>query len=397
MDSLATAVLLGLAGLTACSAGAEPRTSSALTLRVEDFPNPTFDGATWPNLASQADRLGACWLQPKLTSTKLMVAEYVGGAWSDPVAAAEGADWFVNWADFPTVRVLEPNGFVVTWLQRLGEGTYAYGVRIRSGDTVGSDWLHADRSPTEHGFVSLASVGDRDTFAAWLDGREHAEHGMSLYATVVGRRGPGPEVQLDDRVCDCCQTDALALSDGMVLVAYRDRAANEVRDIRVARVRTSDDIGVEATSTVHADQWKIDGCPVNGPALARLGSDVAIAWYTHGADGVPRTRLAFSFDAGRSFEAPIEIADSSSFGRVDVVGLDEESVIVTWLGQRNGGAVWRARRVDRHGTLGPAIDIANVTGTRADGFLRAARWGAGVVVCWRDEVGGGVRFALLLS
>ena len=39
---------------------------------------------------------------------------------------------FVNWADFPSLVVLDGGRLAAHWLQRNGSGTYAYGVRIRN-------------------------------------------------------------------------------------------------------------------------------------------------------------------------------------------------------------------------------------------------------------------------
>jgi len=64
--------------------------------------------------------------------------------------------------------------------------------------------------------------------------------------------------------------------------------------------------GWSAPSPVHADGWKVPGCPVNGPAVAASGRRVAVAWYTY-ADERPRVRLAFSDDAGARFGAPVEV------------------------------------------------------------------------------------------
>ena len=50
------------------------------------------------------------------------------------------------------------------------------------------------------------------------------------------------------------------------LVAFRDRSNQEIRDIHVARVEQGK--WTEAVP-VHADNWRIEACPVNGPASPR--------------------------------------------------------------------------------------------------------------------------------
>ena len=71
------------------------------------------------------------------------------------------------------------------------------------------------------------------------------------------------EEELDARVCDCCQTAAVATQRGL-LVAYRDRGPDEVRDISVVRFESG---RWTEPHPLHSDGWKIAGCPVNGPAM----------------------------------------------------------------------------------------------------------------------------------
>jgi len=93
------------------------------------------------------------------------------------------------------------------------------------------------------------------------------------------------ETLLDPRVCDCCPTATVLCPDGSVLVAYRDRSEEEVRDIAVTRYKG----GAWSTPrVVHRDEWKIAGCPVNGPALAVSDSLVALAWFTMAGGVDPR-------------------------------------------------------------------------------------------------------------
>jgi len=49
-----------------------------------------------------------------------------------------------------------------------------------------------------------------------------------------------------------------------------------------------------------AEGWEIEGCPVNGPAIAAAGDRVAVAWFTAAGD-TPRVRFASSTDGAASF------------------------------------------------------------------------------------------------
>src|SRR5688500_16481070 len=116
----------------------------------------------------------------------------------------------------------------------------------------------------------------------WLDGRAmagHAGHGagggpMTRRSAMMSAQGvTGAETVVDHRVCDCCQT-AAATTERSVLVAYRDRSEKEIRDIYVSRFENGK---WSAGVPVHADNWEINGCPVNGPAIAASGQAVAVA------------------------------------------------------------------------------------------------------------------------
>jgi hypothetical protein len=182
-------------------------------------------------------------------------------------------------------------------------------------------------------------------------------------------------------VCDCCQTDAVLTSAGP-LVVYRDRTKDEIRDIYVTRL-----VGGEWTEgrPIHGDGWETDACPVNGPAAASAGDDIAVAWFT-AAGGVPRVQLAFSSDAGVRFGEPIPVDDGNPAGRVDVVMLDDGSALVSWL-ERTGEdrAEVRVRRVDRDGRAGGYLTVSGSSSERASGFPRIASAGADrILVAWTD-------------
>ncbi len=188
-----------------------------------------------PYLTADGEDLLLSWLEP---SYRLLVARLHEGSWSAPVVIAEGEDFFANWADVPKVAVAGDGTLWAHWLAKLGEGTYAYGIFLaRSGDG-GVTWeprgtLHADRTPTEHGFVAYAPEGD-GLRAVWLDGRAMVDDGPMALRTALLGEGTGASEILDARVCECCSAELAAPSAGAVAF-YRDRSLDEVRDVSVAR------------------------------------------------------------------------------------------------------------------------------------------------------------------
>ena len=85
--------------------------------------------------------------------------------WSKPMTVSEGDNWFINWADFPSVVALNDGTLAAHWLVKSGAGTYAYNVNIAVSKDSGQTWTkpivpHLDNTPTEHGFVSLIPLRD---------------------------------------------------------------------------------------------------------------------------------------------------------------------------------------------------------------------------------------------
>ena len=288
----------------------------------------------------------------------LKSAQLQGDAWVAAGEIAAGDDWFVNWADFPSVVALNDDRFVAHWLELKPEQRYAYDIRFALSDDGGRSWhdagvLNADAAIAEHGFVSFFPVGD-DTGAIWLDGRNIAALtidellaleepvGMALrYARLDAAGRVLERAEVDALVCDCCQTDAVVTSQGPLIV-YRDRTTSEVRDITVRRL-TPD--GWSAGATLGPDDWQIDGCPVNGPALAAAGEAVGVGWFT-AAQNEPRIRFTRSSDGGLSFGPALTIAAQGSLGQVDLVVTDDG---VAWLSAWHRGETGMELRVHRIG------------------------------------------------
>lgn len=392
------ALLLAVAG---CERGPADPTWLGTVAQVE---SPAADGGRFPHLAGGGDALVMSWLQPVPDGGyELRYARWLERGpgrprgWSEPRTVAAGSDWFVNWADFPSVVPVSDHVWAAHWLQQKPGDVYSYDVRIAVSHNGGRSWSspltpHDDGTPTEHGFVSLLGTGADSVQAIWLDGRRTpGEHGHDLgQGPVAGAmtlrraeldadgRKSGADRELDDRVCDCCQTDAVRV-DGATLVVYRDRSEQEVRNVRALRIEPS---GSTSSVAVHDDAWSIAGCPVNGPALAADGPRVAVAWFT--APDQPRVRLAFSTDGGRSFGTPIEVAGGKVAGRVDVVMAPQGRAIVSWLEEGGSGARLVAQRFSAAGPAGAKNVIAATGLARATGFPQMLATGDGLLFAWTE-------------
>ena len=365
--------------------------------QVRELPSPAGQGSGQPNLAVSPDgSIYLSWIE-RLGEGRfsLRFAVKEGDGWSAPRVIAEGSNWFVNWADFPSMIVLPDGSLAAHWLAKSGTGTFEYDVTISRSFDGGKTWSkpfvpHRDGVKAEHGFVSLFAARDGNLAAVWLDGREmkadandahgHGHGNMTLRSVKIKRDGTlADEAVLDTRVCECCQTSAAMTSDGPVVV-YRDRseAEKEIRDISIVRLK---DGKWSAPRPVFGDNWQLNGCPVNGPAIAAAGRRVAVAWFT-GANNASRVKLAFSDNAGESFGEPVTVDDGNPAGRVDVLLLNDGSALVCWLEKLpNGGAV-RVRRIRPDGKRDEAITVAPSGTARSNGFPQMVRVGNQLVFAW---------------
>jgi hypothetical protein len=189
----------------------------------------------------------------------------------------------------------------------------------------------------------------------------------------------GPDAEIDARTCDCCQTGT-ALAGAVPVAVYRDRGADGTRDISIVRLV---DGRWSAPAPVARDGWRIDACPVNGPAVDARDDTVVVAWFT-GADGA-RVRLAWSSDGGRRFAPPIDVDRGRVAGRVDVVLLDDGRAVVTWLRGNEQSAALLARPYTVDGPAGRAIEVTGADASRAGGFPQVALAGDGLVFAWTES------------
>jgi hypothetical protein len=370
---------------------------------VRPLSSPGASNSGEVNLASGADgRVYLSWIEtaPGGQSSLRFASRGRGEGWTAPAEAAHGYGFFVNWADVPSL-LPRPDGALVThWLEKgTGQG---YDVRVSVSQDGGREWSpaqtpHRDGTASEHGFAVMAAGGSGETHIVWLDGRDTLDSATGnvamrlMHAALDGKGRFGPETTLDPRVCDCCQVSAAMTSRGL-LVVYRDRSATERRD--VSAVRLEGDRWSEPVP-VAEDDWEMNGCPINGPALAADGARVAVAWFTAAHD-VPRVKVALSQDGGLTFGPPESVDDGRPVGRVDVALLPGGGTLVSWVEQAGDGAELRVRELGP-GPRPPSLVVAGAARTRSSGFPRLEAAGGEPVLAWREagEDGGLATVALV--
>lgn len=368
---------------------------SAHEYSMEEAPSPTGSGAGEPNLYTAPDgRVVMSWLERVDSSAYALrlAIRAEDGSWGETREVQRRSDFFVNWADFPSVVMLGDGRLVAHWLQRNGSGPYAYEVRMSESSDAGESWSES-RTPhragvqSEHGFVSILPAAD-GAQVFFLDGGNNIapagghEHGvpMSISTNVwSAAMMPASKQVIDTRVCDCCQTSAAMTSQGPVVV-FRDRSDAEIRDIAISRYV---DGAWTASQPVHADNWEVNFCPVNGPMVQAYGDTVVVAWFTAARD-TAKVQVAFSYDAGATFSAPVRVDDGTPAGRVGLQ-LFDGAAYVSWLerGQSDTAFV-KVRRVERDGTRDASLVVSRSMGARSSGFPRMTRLRDGLLFAWTE-------------
>ena len=257
-----------------------------------------------------------------------------GQRWTPAREIGRGSNWFVNWADHPSLTAMPDGSLLAHWLVNTGrkQGSYGYGVHVARSIDRGATWSTIFEDGMQNvsdyaGFLTFAA-GGHGVDAIYLTplkpdegGDDHGEHeGIKTLAAVSFNPDGSVKAQkvVDADVCSCCMTDIGFTTNGPVAV-YRDHLAGDIRDISI--VRRVNGAWTEP-APVHRDGWTIAGCPTNGPALAARGARVAVAWFTAVNDR-PRLQLAFSDDSGASFAAPIAIDDGQPVGWPDLLMLED--------------------------------------------------------------------------
>ncbi len=135
---------------------------------VVEIASPGEPGGRYPHLAAGADdTVVISWLQPAGDRRhELRYATLQESAWTGARSVAAGDDWFVNWADFPSVVPGPDSLLAAHWLQQRPGHAYSYDVRLAVSADAGRTWSepmspHDDGTPTEHGFATLLPVGPR--------------------------------------------------------------------------------------------------------------------------------------------------------------------------------------------------------------------------------------------
>ncbi len=393
---------------------------------LSSLPNPAAPGAAAPQLTRSPDgSLHLIWIEPATAPTTPSPTDHDSSApprsshhhlhhvrtarldpsslaWSPPETIATRPSLFLSNLDTPQLAIGSTHRLAL-WPEEsppppspsihgdhshtppathAGHGTRTFFLSTSPVTASSPEWSPpvplAPDSPVVE-FAAAVPLSDGRILVAWLDGRARSAGGAmqlrSRIHTIPTTDTPvppslSPDILLDPRVCDCCPLALTAFPDGSALLAFRDRSDEEVRDIHVARFDPTD--GWRSSKLLHADDWRIAGCPVNGPALDSLGPHVATAWFT-AAGSRAAVLSSASTDAGARFTQPARLHAATPLGRAAVALFDDGSRLVSWIETDGAAGHIGHRRVAANGILNPILVTASITDARVTGTPRLAR------------------------
>ena len=138
--------LLHLVGLAAALTLAlfgghgSPEASQVSFLSIRPVSTPAAPGSAQPRFTVSSRGVLLSWIERSGQTTSFRFAERIATGWSQVRTVAQGSNWFVNWADVPSVIRLDDGSLYGHWLQRSGSDTYAYDVRLARSTNDGRTW-----------------------------------------------------------------------------------------------------------------------------------------------------------------------------------------------------------------------------------------------------------------
>jgi hypothetical protein len=203
---------------------------------------------------------------------------------------------------------------------------------------------------------------------------------QDIYHAIWRGTDPPVETQVAANVCFCCKT-AIVTHGRDVYVAWRHLFDGGIRDIAVVR---SADGGAtfSAPVRVSADNWKIDACPDDGPAMALDASGVLhIVWPTMVHDTASDRIAIFeaeSADAGATFTPRRRVDTATASAAHPRIAIGPAGPAVVWDELAEG-----ERRAWMRVGDGQAVALS----TGAGNYPAVAATGRSFVAGWTEQDG----------
>jgi hypothetical protein len=309
-----------------------------------------------------------------------------------------------------------PPELIVVWTARTSGGTRLLSARSHDGGaTFGkSSIVPGSEAAGNRGWHAIAVDRRGQVHAVWLDHRDAAagesagahEHQHGTAASRAGGDGvtraqrsqlyvgtlDGPAAHGIVRgVCYCCKTALVAGGDGALFLAWRHVYPGNRRDIAFAASRDGGRT-FSAPVRVSEDQWVLDGCPENGPALALDDAQrIHVVWPTLVTDRGRETLRLFhaSTRDGRTFSARSALPAVGAAYHPQLVRSPDGTLYVAWDEFVNGGRRLRVARGRPDAAGAVRFEPVQVNGGAAAVAPAIAAGATHLIVAWANRASRG--------
>jgi hypothetical protein len=426
----ARAALLVLVTFSAAGSSTKAASDTAIAIGVKDRASANA------SIATDGDFVAIAWAartQAGITDVYAATSRDGGRSFSAPVRVNHTAgDVNVSGEQPPRIALTPHRGaapsLLVMWTAKGPSGTRLVSSRSADG---GQSFQAAASVPGSdasgnRGWESLAISAQGVPVAVWLDHRDMAvrqgaasttgghQHGTAMQhktdGAVTAQLSQIFFARLNDRasaraiahgVCYCCKTSVATGADGTVVAAWRHVYPGNIRDIALTK---SADGGRSFAPPVRVseDNWVLDGCPENGPAVAIDQTNaIHVVWPTLVHDGGGGETLALFYSTsrdGQRFTTRQQIPTEGVPRHAQIALGPGATINVAWdeqingtrrvviarvrLGTANATRFTREPVTDRTGTypviasLPDAVVVAWTDGSPAESVLRVARFPA---------------------
>jgi hypothetical protein len=251
--------------------------------------------------------------------------------------------------------------------------------------------VHADRAVITHRFDAMTIDPQGRIYVAWIDkrdvelarARQQDYTGAAVYYAVSDDGGASfrGDYKVAEHSCECCRIAIATNPDGKAMALWRHVFGANVRDHALAELTPSGAVAAPVRATF--DDWHVDACPHQGPALA-YGADGTRhqAWFTiKGEDGGVYYASA---PPGKPLGSPVKLgSDQADHAAIAVDGgtialawrqFDGKATAILGRVSRDGGQSWRETELART--------------AQASDHPQLLRGRHGIVLVWRTQAEG---------
>jgi hypothetical protein len=380
------------------------------------------------SLAARNDVIAAVWSAAAATgAADIFFAISRDGArtFSQPVRVnIEAGQVSVNGEQPPRVALIPGSGaslnVVVVWTGKGPQGTQLLTATSRDG---GRSFGPTNRvpdtdAPGNRGWENVAADGNGRLHVVWLDHRALAKDGAQmamshhdtshaasadsdgvaqaqqskLYYGVLGPSAPSSTSAIASAprsitggVCYCCKTAITPFAANSVALAWRHVYPGNFRDIAFTISRDGGRTFAPPVR-VSEDQWQLEGCPDDGPAMGVDGAGtIHLVWPTlvtgNGKEATTGIFYARSSD-GRRFTPRIKVPTEGTPHHPQLAVRSNGSIALAWdeLVDGTRRIAFGAGTVERDGQI--AVNRQSLSGTEPGIYPALAAVPGAVVVAW---------------